>query len=305
MHRSPTALHVRLRKQVEMFKHLYSRFFSANEGWLHFAAHSHHPWPDQTRDAQLQYWDDSAKWVDRKWEYLFDQVIPRAQSHLANWLGTAQPAQIVFAPNTHEFICRLLSCFVAQNPIKVLTTDSEFHSFERQLRRMEECELVEVRRLGADPVDDLGERLVAAAHSQDYDLAFFSSVFFNSGVGIANLNDTVQHLSERIRTVVVDGYHSVGAVPVNLATVRNRTFFLGGGYKYLQSGEGVCFLHVPESTELIPTNTGWYAGFSGLESGSHSGVEFADNAQRFAGATFDPSGIYRFNAVMDLLENTP
>jgi hypothetical protein len=35
---------------------------------LHFAAHSHHFWPDVSREAQLEYWDDCAKLSDEKWE---------------------------------------------------------------------------------------------------------------------------------------------------------------------------------------------------------------------------------------------
>jgi hypothetical protein len=48
---------------------------------LHFAAHSHHPWPDVTRDAQLEYWEDTARLLDGKWGRIFKHVIPEAQGH--------------------------------------------------------------------------------------------------------------------------------------------------------------------------------------------------------------------------------
>src|SRR5437762_1068929 len=56
----------RTRREV-LGKH-FSRFQAANPGRLHFAAHSHHPWPDATEDAHARYWSDSAALADRKWE---------------------------------------------------------------------------------------------------------------------------------------------------------------------------------------------------------------------------------------------
>ena len=52
----------------------FTRFFDANPGWLHFGAHSHHPWPDATQAAHELYWRDSATRVDRKWEKVFGEV---------------------------------------------------------------------------------------------------------------------------------------------------------------------------------------------------------------------------------------
>src|SRR5690606_735626 len=93
-------------------KHLYSRFLKGHEGKLHFAAHSHHFWPDITREAQLDYWDDCAKASDHKWDKILGEVVPKFQSHVASLLNLKHREQIVFAPNTHEFVSRLLSLFL-------------------------------------------------------------------------------------------------------------------------------------------------------------------------------------------------
>ncbi|HRE14018.1 MAG TPA: hypothetical protein PLD37_07480, partial [Usitatibacteraceae bacterium] len=61
----------------------FSRFFAANPGWLHFAAHSHHPWPDATEAAQRQAWVDGATLADRKWTRVMGEVLPAAQRHVA------------------------------------------------------------------------------------------------------------------------------------------------------------------------------------------------------------------------------
>jgi len=50
------------------FKGLFSRSLSADPGRLHFAAHSHHLWPDASFDGQAQAWTDAARLADRKWD---------------------------------------------------------------------------------------------------------------------------------------------------------------------------------------------------------------------------------------------
>src|SRR6185295_14885913 len=100
--------------------------------------------------------------------------------------------------------------------------------------------------------------------------------------------------------VVIDGYHGFMAVPTDLSAVAGRAFYLAGGYKYAMAGEGVCFLHCPQGYGPRPRDTGWYAGFSALEKGA-GGVPYANDGIRFLGATFDASGLYRFNAVQDWL----
>ena len=59
-----------------MYKQWYSHFLKNHPGVQHFACHSHHYWPDVTREAHLQYWEDSAKYVDDKWGHFFSEIIP-------------------------------------------------------------------------------------------------------------------------------------------------------------------------------------------------------------------------------------
>ena len=61
-------------------------------------------------------------------------------------------------------------------------------------------------------------------------------------------------------------------------------------------------MHCPPGYAARPRDTGWYAGFSALEQGG-GGVPYASDGSRFFGATFDVSGLYRFNAVQDWLPN--
>src|SRR3546814_10887875 len=68
------------------------------------------------------------------------------------------------------------------------------------------------------------------------------------------------------------------------------------------AGEGACFLHAPAGWGLRPRDTGWYAAFGALERSGGGVVAYAPDGRRFLGATFDPAGLYRLRAVLDLLE---
>ncbi len=280
------------------YKHLFSRFLQSNPGRLHFAAHSHHMWPDCSEEAHRQAWSDAALHIDDKWGTIFAEVIPEAQQHIARQLSLPDSETICFAPNTHEFILRLHSCL--PKPAKILTTDAEFHSFSRQHQRWQEAGEAEVEIVPAEPFASFGERFVAAAREGEHDMVFVSQVFFSSGFFVDCIPKLADALADRDTIVVVDGYHCFMAIPLSLAAIADRMFFIAGGYKYAMAGEGTCFMHCPPGLLPRPVNTGWYAGFGGLEGDAH-GVHYGENGMRFAGSTFDPSGLYRFNAVQRML----
>lgn len=267
---------------------------------LHAAAHSHHPWPDVTFDAQQAAWRDAAHLLDNKWDHVFGSIIPAAQAHIARQIGLPDPASLVFGPNTHSFVMRILSCFTPGNPVRVLTTGSEFMSFSRQIARLEEDGLVKVTRIATEPFGSFEDRFAAAAQMGEYDLVFFSQVFFDSSFAVTDVAKIVRAVRRDETFIVVDGYHGFMAVPADFGALAGRAFYLAGGYKYAMAGEGACFLHCPPGYGLRPRDTGWYAGFTALEEGG-SDVPYARDGSRFFGATFDVTALYRFNAVQDWL----
>lgn len=276
----------------------FSRFLGARPQRLHFCAHSHHPWPDSSLEAHRQAWIDAAELADAKWDKVFGEVVPAAQHHLARLLNLPDPTTLCFAPNTHELLMRLISA-IEPRPFRVLTTDSEFMSFDRQLRRLEEAGSATVDRVAVEPWATFPARFVAAAIHGGHHLVYFSHVFYDSGYWIPDLTSLVQAVPSSRSLIVVDGYHAFMAVPVDLGRIAARVFYLGGGYKYAMSGEGVAWMHCPPGLAPRPLDTGWFAGFGQLSERPGEAVRYAADGSRFWGATFDPSGLYRFNAVMD------
>ena len=287
------------------FKELFARSLSADPERLHFASHSHHLWPDASFEGQVEAWNDAARLADRKWDRVMGEIWPEAQAHVAREIGSDDPSAIVFSSNTHDFLVRLFSAVPRRSgQLSVLTSDGEFHSARRQLARWEEAGTIAVERVAAEPFDSFGERFLAAAQTGAHDLILVSQVLFGSG----RLFEPVDELAASARAdgpwVIVDGYHAFMAVERPLgAAAASAAFYLGGGYKYAMAGEGCAFLHAPPGFGERPYVTGWFAEFEDLSLPPGS-VGYAKDATRFLGATFDPSGLYRFCFVQRMLKES-
>jgi selenocysteine lyase/cysteine desulfurase len=281
---------------------LFSRSLSADPERLHFAAHSHHLWPDASFEGQIAAWDDAARLADRKWDRVMDEVWPEAQAHIARELGTGMADAVVFAPNTHELLVRLFAAVSSTWPIRVLTSDGEFHSARRQLARWEEAGAAVVERIPVEPFDTFTARFVAAARSRGHDFLFVSHVLFGSGRTFDGVEELASLGSAAGPWVVIDGYHAFMALERPFGEdAADTAFYLGGGYKYAMAGEGCAFMQAPPGFGPRPPITGWFAEFEDLSLPPGS-VGYARDATRFLGATFDPSGLYRFNAVQRMLQ---
>jgi selenocysteine lyase/cysteine desulfurase len=287
------------------FKRLFSRSLTANPERLHFAAHSHHLWPDASFDGQVEAWNDAARLADTKWDKVLDEVWPEAQGHVAAELGTGMADAIVFASSTHDFLVRLVTAAPRREPgpLRVLTTDGEFHSARRQFARWAEAGWIALDQVAAEPFDDLSDRFLAAAQAGEHDFILVSQVLFGSG----RIFDRIEELAALARPggpwIVLDGYHAFMALDHPFSgPAGSSAFYLGGGYKYAMSGEGCAFLHSPPGYGERPPVTGWFAEFEDLTLAPGQ-VGYAKDARRFMGATFDPSALYRFNAVQRMLRD--
>jgi selenocysteine lyase/cysteine desulfurase len=286
---------------VKSYKHLFSRAIAANPQRLHFAAHSHHLWPDASYEGHVAAWSDAAELADRKWEKIFGEIVPEAQRHIAQELRLPDPTTIAFAPSTHELLVRIFSAKGGAAPLDVLTSDGEFHSFRRQSGRWEEDGRIRRRIVPCEPFETFSERYLAAAREKAPDIAFLSHVMFKSGLRFDGAEELAAIAKPDGPWVVLDLYHSFMAMPCDFSRIADRVFLLGGGYKYAMAGEGACYLHAPRGFGTRPSNTGWFAEFGAIEAKHGGAVAYGDDAMRYLGATYDATGLYRFNGVRDML----
>lgn len=115
-------------------------------------------------------------------------------------------------------------------------------------------------------------RLVAISH------VLFRSAFIMDAAAIC---ERARQVGAR---VVLDAYHSVGILPVDVTTL-GVDFLCGGVLKWLCGGPGGCFLYAsPAATaELAPALTGWQAHQAPFA--FDDTMRLADNATRWLGGT--------------------
>ena len=281
----------------------YSRFRVGERILL--TGHSHQAWPDVGFDAQQRAWLDAAELVDDKWTRAFEV----AEDVRAGWrrLLHEPGGHIALGQNTHELVVRLLSAVLTcptrpTSQTRLVTTDGEFHTIRRQTDRLAEAG-IEVVKVAARPGDSLAERLAAEVNDRGT-CVLVSSVLFETAEIVPHLDALARVCDLRGATLLVDAYHHLNVVPFDVhAMGLSGAFITGGGYKYCQLGEGNCFLRVPPGCELRPVVTGWFTEFSALaEKPSDGLVAYAAGADRFAGATYDPTSHYRAAAVFKFHE---
>jgi len=276
----------------------YSRFRVEERALL--SGHSHQAWPDVALDGLSRAFDDAAEHVDDKWQLAFEQV-GRVREGYRRLIDDPK-GLYTLAESTHDLLVRLLSALPLRERPHFVTTDLEFHSWRRQLQRLEE-EGIEVTRVPALPAESVGERL-AAAVSDRTAAVFVSTVFYKNAHIAGDLSSAADAARRHGAILILDLYHQLNAVPFSLVDAGlEDAYAVGGGYKYCQLGEGNGFLRFPPNCELRPIATGWFAEFGDLTTTTEGrGVAYSSGHERFAGATFDPSAAYRGAAVFDFFD---
>lgn len=277
----------------------YSRFRVAER--LLLTGHSHQAWPDCGLEGQMGAWNDAAELVDEKWGRAMERA-EQVRRGYARLLG-ARPEEIALGQNTHELVTRFLSALPLARRPRLVTTDGEFHTIRRQLDRLAEEGRIEIARVAADPVATLAERLATTADERAA-AVLVSSVLFGTARIVPNLGALAEACRRAGAELLVDAYHQVNVVPVDLARDGLASaFIVGGGYKYCQLGEGVAFLRVPPGRDdLRPVLTGWYSEFARLTQRTAGDVPYGEGPARWAGATYDPTSHYRAARVFAFFE---
>ena len=276
----------------------YQKFAVAERSFL--TGHSHQAWPDCGFEGQKQAWLDAAAHIDDKWERAFEKA-DRVRRGFSRLIDDGD-GHVALGSNTHELVVRLLSALPLRDRPRIVTTDEEFHTIRRQLDRLIEEDL-DIVKVSSTPVTTLAERLGETVDGRTA-IVMVSSVLFQSARIVPGIGRVLAACRREGAELLVDAYHRLNIVPFSLKEEHlEEAFVVGGGYKYCQLGEGNCFLRFPRTCTLRPIITGWYSEFTSVaEDKNHGGTVYGQGADRFAGATYDPTSHYRAAEVFDFFE---
>ncbi len=275
----------------------YSRFDVANR--LLFTGHSHQAWPDVALDGMIEAFDCAATRVDTKWEIVFEKIQVMAD-YLKRYYDDPD-GHYTHSENTHHLIVRWLSALDLRSKPRIVTTDTEFYSLYRQLTRLAE-EGIEVVYVPALPLHGFATRLASELNGKTA-AVMLSRVYFEHSLINIELTEVAKLCKEHGIPLMIDDYHGTNVVPISLRGAGlEDAFMLIGGYKYMQWGEGNCFLRTPDGCNMRPVVTGWFSAFSSLKQPRSSQVRYDSGPWRFYGATFDGTSAFRGAAVTRFFE---
>ena len=93
------------------------------------------------------------------------------------------------------------------------------------------------------------------------DLVLVSHVMFDTGQMLPDLAELIRVAHQCGARVLVDVYHTLGVLPLNIAAL-DADFAIGGSYKYLRGGPGAGYLYLhPRHLDgsLSTLDVGWFA----------------------------------------------
>ncbi|GMH60309.1 hypothetical protein TL16_g03023 [Triparma laevis f. inornata] len=216
------------------------------------------------------------------WDVIFGDLLPEAITHIKWLLDVKEASVIEFGHNSHELVSRLLSIKLEKlflddadgEKCRILTTDTEFYSFTRQMNRLMKIgsKRIEIEHVPIEPISTFEERFTAKVNDVSgktkWDMVYVSQCVYSTQETIvldldrftSGVADALEEQDNNSCFFVIDGYHGFGAIPTSLQSFEN-VFYVSGMLKHVGSGANCAFLIVPEAkVEMMkPVFTGWIA----------------------------------------------
>lgn len=144
---------------------------------------------------------------------------------------------------------------------RVVSTRGEFDSIDVILKQYAALGRIAMRWVAPDADCEFGVDALIAEVERGADLVVVSQVMFMTGQAVNGLDRLADACHARGARLLVDAYHAVGVLPVNVQEMR-ADFLIGGSYKYLRGGPGAAYLYVSPAVlagGMRPLDMGWFA----------------------------------------------
>jgi selenocysteine lyase/cysteine desulfurase len=244
----------------------------------------------------LDLWESrgAAAWYDSWWSALGE-----LRDRYGRMVG-ATGTDIALHPNISAALTSVAESLEYQQRRKVVVTRLDFPTVAYQwlarsrdgveLVMLESPDGVQVPLEAFDRAVDDRTALVATSH-----------VFFTSGA-IQDVAALAGIAHRRGALMLIDGYHAVGQLPVDVRRL-DVDFYCAGGLKWLLGGSGIAFAYVrPElATRLSSRATGWF-GHKEQFRFDPERLVLHDDARRFEAGTPGMGAVYAQLGGLDVLE---
>lgn len=173
-----------------------------------------------------------------------ERMLDETRQDLGRFLN-CRAMDLAFVPNATIALCTVLQNIGLEAGDEVLVTDHEYQSLPNELERI--CQRTGAKVVTAAipfPVADPAvviERMIACITPRTR-IAFISHVTSCSAL-IFPVSELVKEFNARGIEVCIDGAHSPGQVPVDIAAMK-PTYFIGSGHKWLSGPKGIGFMYV-------------------------------------------------------------
>src|SRR5688500_1435071 len=240
--------------------------------------------PRTVADRLAQYVDDWSELGVRAWGQGWWEMPVKVGDEIAPLIG-ASSGDVVMMPNVTMAQASVLSSLDYDGPRnRIVMTALDFPSVRYVydgLARRRGAEIVVVPGSSDGLSVDL-ERLLDAIDSRTR-LVSISHVLFRSAY-IVDVEAVCRRAREVGALVLLDAFHSVGIVPVDVRAL-GVDFLVGGVLKWLCGGPGGCFLWAnPDTTSHpVPARTGWQAHARPFDFAPS--MEHAPGIERWLGGT--------------------
>ena len=239
---------------------LFSRALAASPHAIYLANHSLGRPLDATSDDVRE---GLAAWYARMggaWDAWMDEI-NAFRARVAELLHAPRADCIVPKTSAGQGLRAILNAYDRDVTPRVVATRGEFDSLDVILREYVRrgriaLTFVEARADGRFETPD-----IVHAIGTRTDLVVISEVVFNTGQRLDDVDAIVRAARTAGGRVLLDVYHSLGALPVDVAAT-DVDFAVGGSYKYLRGGPGACFLYLhPRHLDgsLRTLDIGWFA----------------------------------------------
>ena len=237
---------------------LFSRVRRRDAARIYLANHSLGRPLDATEDDVRE---GLAAWYDElggAWDGWLAEI-DAFRARLAALLGAPRSDSVVPRVSAGQGLRAVLNTY--DHVPRVIATRGEFDSLDVILREYAHrgriaLGFVEPRGDGRFDTADILRAIGGAV-----DLVVVSQVMFNTGQRLDDPDAIVAATHRAGGRAVLDVYHALGVLPVDLAAL-DVDFAVGGSYKYLRGGPGACFLYVhPRLLDagLRTLDVGWFA----------------------------------------------